>query len=390
MCDAAAKILGLSDVISENDALYNADYAPTGCYFSTSTGKLYVNLHGNNRGKCGSIRQCICNEPSEVINQLCPNICGVGTWGDVPGAQSENASCPNDRCPMGTEGVVFNGNMDINPSSEALACKKCQHGKFAAQKGICAPCPIGYYGDVDGSCKLCVGDAFTSIEGEKHCKFCPDGKKVKRANLGSLGCIYPNSSKTCEEISHNIGCEDDLTFTYIGFVCLGLVLLGTCYCVVKAATKKVEYVDADEHSVAQWGSKKSVDASGRLSNRQQEVEATAVAIEMSNGTTVSVDRVAVNNKVNLIKLKLQWKKLKENITAAASADALVAALTDVKNFICDLPPEITEFREKRKELVDVISNKKAVSNLRKEIGVVDIWTESVTAAVDETLMLMSA
>ena len=115
-----------------------------------------------------------------------------------------------------------------------------------------------------------------------------------------------------------------------------------------------------------------------------------MAIEMSNGTTVSVDRVAVNNKVNLIKLKLQWKKLKENITAAASADALVAALTDVKNFICDLPPEITEFREKRKELVDVISNKKAVSNLRKEIGVVDIWTESVTAAVDETLMLMSA
>ena len=231
-CDAAAKILGLSDVISENDALYNADYAPTGCYFSTSTGKLYVNLHGNNRGKCGSIRQCICNEPSEVINHYAQTY-AVGTWGDVPGAQSENASCPNE-CPMGTEGVVFNGNMDINPSSEALACKKCQHGKFAAQKGICAPCPIGYYGDVDGSCKLCVGDAFTSIEGEKHCKFCPDGKKVKRANLGSLQCIYPNSSK---HNIHNIGCEDDLTFTYIGFVCLGLVLLGTCYCVVKARPK---------------------------------------------------------------------------------------------------------------------------------------------------------
>ena len=387
-CDAAAKILGLGDVVSENDGLYNADYAPTGCYFSTNTGKLYVNLHGNNRGKCGSIRQCICNEPSEIIKKLCPNVCGVGKWGEVSGATSESMSCTNE-CPMGTEGVIFNENAEINPSSEALACKKCQHGSFAAQKGICAPCPIGYYGDVDGSCKLCVGDAFTSAEGEKHCKACPDGKKVKSAKLGSLGCIYPNSSNTCEDIPHNIGCEDDLTFTYIGFACLGVVLLGTCYCVVKAATKKPEYVDADESSVAHWRSKKSMDTSGRLSNKQQEVEATAVAIEMSNGTTVSVDRAAVNNKVNLIKLKLKWKKLTENITAAASADTLVMALNDVKTFIGELPSEITEFRGKRKELVDVISNKKAVSNLRKEIGVADIWTESVKAAVDETLALMS-
>ena len=69
--------------------------------------------------------------------------------------------------------------------------------------------------------------------------------------------------------------------------------------------KKPKYIDADEHSVAQWRAKKC--GCQWALEQQAQSRGTAVAIEMSNGTTVSVDRVAVNNKVNLIKLKLNGK-----------------------------------------------------------------------------------
>ena len=65
---------------------------------------------GNNRGKCGSIRQCICNEPSEVIKRLCPNM-GVGTWGDVPGHSRKTRHAQMNAW---VQGAAFNGNMDIN------------------------------------------------------------------------------------------------------------------------------------------------------------------------------------------------------------------------------------------------------------------------------------
>ena len=390
-CSKAAESLGLSVVTAENDGLYNADYAPSGCYYSTDVNKLYVNLHNNNKGNCGATRQCICNEPTVIIDKLCPNYCDVGTWGNVMGQKSKHAACPNT-CPTGTEGVTLTRGSGIYASSEAVACAACDHGKFGAESGLCVDCPIGYTGISGGGCKLCEGNTFTDDEGNEECTICEDGKKIKMEEMPSVGCLYSNSSLPCDTNAiHNIGCEDDPIWTYIGFGCLGLVAISVCYCTFVAATKKPQYVDADESAVAQWKTRPknntgTFNSSNKMSAREQEVEATAVAIELSNGRTHTVDKVVVNKKVNLIKIKLQWKKLKEGVVAATTSNELVTGFKNIKEFLRNFPTDLNgKFEIKQKDLLDVASNKKAVSNLRKEIGVQDIWTEEVENAVKEAL-----
>ena len=94
----------------------------------------------------------------------------------------------------------------------------------------------------------------------------------------------------------------------------------------------------------------------------------------------------VNKKVNLIKIKLQWKKLKEGVVAATTSNELVTGFKNIKEFLRNFPTDLNgKFEIKQKDLLDVASNKKAVSNLRKEIGVEDIWTEEVENAVKEAL-----
>ncbi len=371
-CNAAAKALNLGDITAENDNLYNEVFAPSGCYFSTLSQKLKINLHKNNKGNCGATYQCICNDPAAIIDKLCPNICDVGTYGTVAGQNSKDKACLNT-CPLGTYGVALNGVGEIYPSSEAVACKTCPLGKFGSNPGECMSCPIGYIGVKDGKCEQCVDNTFSSSEGSSQCKVCTDGKKIKMAELPSAGCLNRNSSLTCKNIILNIDCGDDPIWEYLGYGSLGIILFGACYCVFAAATRKPEYVDADENNIAQWKSKK-MDPNA-LSEREQELEATAVAIEMSSSNTNTVDKKynEVNkntqvrlNKITSIKLKLQWKKLKESVTSATTSDELVIAFKNIKDFLASSQDGV--FEVKKKEILDLSSNKKAVSNLRKEMG----------------------
>ena len=65
----SGKSIKSNDVTAENDNLYNVDFAPSGCYYSTATQphKLKINLHKNNKGNCGATYQCICNDPGAII-----------------------------------------------------------------------------------------------------------------------------------------------------------------------------------------------------------------------------------------------------------------------------------------------------------------------------------
>ena len=106
---------------------------------------------------------------------------------------------------------------------------------------------------------------------------------------------------------------------------------------LKVLTKKPQYVDADE-STAQWKTRTKNNTGtfavqNKMSASEQEVEATAVAIELSDGRTHTVDKVVVNKKVNLIKIKLQWKKLKEGVVAATTSNELVTGFKNIKEFL---------------------------------------------------------
>jgi hypothetical protein len=375
-CNAAAKALNLGDVTAENDNLYNEIFAPSGCYYSTVTQTLMINLHKNNKGNCGATYQCICNDPAAIIEKLCPNTCDVGTFGNIEGQKSKNKACPN-RCPLGTYGVVVNGGGEVYPSSASIACKNCPLGKFGSQPGECMSCPIGYMGVNGGGCEKCLENTYSSSKGSSKCEVCTDGKKVKMKEMPSTGCLNQSNSLTCKNIIMNIDCEDDPILAYLGYGGLGIILLGTCCCVFAAATRKPEYVDADENNVAQWKSKKinRLNNPHGLSQREQELEATAVAIEMSSGNIDTVDKrdnivnqntTARLNKISLIKLKLQWKKLKECVTRATTSDELVIAFQNIREFLTS--GQNGDFKVKKKEILDLSSNKKAVSNLRKEMG----------------------
>ena len=117
-----------------------------------------------------------------------------------------------------------------------------------------------------------------------------------------------------------------------------------------------------------------------FSQREQELEATAVAIEMSSGNIDTVDKrdIKINqnrkarlNKNNFDKIEITMEKTEECVTEATTSDELVIAFQNIKEFLTSC--QSGDFEVKRKEILDLSSNKKAVSTLRKWVVSINIY-----------------
>ena len=88
-CEAAARVLGLSDITVVDDGQYRVSYDPPFCYFEE--GSLMFNNLGTNTGSCTTIDNCLCEEREEIRIMTTTN--GILTSPSYPHFYPSDADC---------------------------------------------------------------------------------------------------------------------------------------------------------------------------------------------------------------------------------------------------------------------------------------------------------